>query len=91
VVTVTRQANGSSVTVVRRNVQVDSREHEADSKTVTNDTQRWSIKGLAAVQPLKSGELSYGLEVDYRIVGPFEVGVFGLTDGTLGVGVGIRF
>jgi hypothetical protein len=100
--TTTKKPDGSVVTIVtqRNNVvtssqtkakETDSKHSETD-KTVTYNTSRWFIGALAVSRPF-SGTLGikYGGEASYRLIGPFRVGVLGVSDGTLGASLGIQF
>lgn len=51
-----------------------------------------NISALAAVNPsLRHYESIYGISVSKEVFGPFTAGAFGLTDGTLGLSLGINF
>ena len=84
----TKRPDGTDtiVTSVKRDVDLRSE----NDKTVTNDVQRWSLLGVAGIG-LKDRAPAYGAEINYRLLGPVEVGAVGLTSGFVGVSVGIRF
>lgn len=74
-------------------------------KTVTADAPRLTVSVMGGYQfgnqgLLKgsgvnlipnAGALSLGVQVQYRIAGPVQIGVFGLTSGVAGVTVGLTF
>lgn len=98
-ITETKKPDGSEQTVTVIDNHIDTTTHHtavSDTKTdkeVTYDTKRWSIGLAATAHPLSSlhPTITYGGEVTYRILGPFQVGGMGFTDGTLGVILGITF
>jgi hypothetical protein len=69
------------------------------TKVVTAEKPQWDVKllvgadlkNLAVAQGLTTGPFTFGAEVDRRILGPIKVGVFGLSNGTVGAGVGVEF
>lgn len=80
------------------NTKVDEKTNttsDTKSSTVTTyDRGKWSVEALASVSKPRLtnlGTVSYGLEVDRKIIGPISVGVFGLTDQTYGATLGISF
>jgi phage-related tail fiber protein len=48
-----------------------------------------NVSALASTKGLSS--ISYGLSVTKQVPGPITIGGFGLTDGTIGVSVGLNF
>lgn len=67
-------------------------------KLTVNDAPRFTVSLLAGVQ-IKSqvnlipgaGPFSLGLQFQYRIIGPLQVGAWGLTTGAFGVSLGLTF
>lgn len=83
-------------TAERTNLTTTSRDTELHSSTVTtSENANWNISALATPSHTKddilSGSLSYGLHVQRRVLGPFSVGAFGLTNKTYGVSIGGSF
>jgi hypothetical protein len=58
-------------------------------KEVTYQTSRWTLQALTTID--FSAKRAYGGEVSYRILGPFSVSALGLSNGSVGVGLGITF
>lgn len=67
-------------------------------KTETHDAPRFTVSLLGGYQ-FKSqfnlipnaGPWALGLQLQYRIAGPLQVGVWGLTTGTVGLNLGLTF
>jgi hypothetical protein len=69
-------------------------EKETQSKTVTYAKNDWHLNALASPSgdgKLIDGKMSYGGQVERRIMGPFYLGAFGLQNSTFGVSVGVSF
>jgi hypothetical protein len=70
----------------------NERDTKTDTKnsTVTDNTRSWQANGLVGYD---LGRLStvYGIQVERRLFGPVKVGVFGMTNKTVGASVGIEF
>lgn len=62
-------------------------------KTETNQNNDWHVSALAMPKngDYTNKELSYGLHVERRIIGPFYLGVFGVTDSGAGLSIGGSF
>lgn len=67
-------------------------------KVTITDAPRFTVSVLAGAQLKPSinlipnaGSFSVGLAFQYRIAGPLQVGVFGLTTGAFGASVGVTF
>lgn len=100
-VTQIKKVDGSVVTttVTAKNVQTDSKvsniidkDSKTDKETIYN-TASWTLGVIASAKPLSGlhPTVTYGGEVLYKLLGPFQVGAMGLTDGTFGVILGITF
>jgi hypothetical protein len=72
-------------------LSVDSKKSDTE-KTVTYSGSRWSMSVLAGknVSSLSAAP-TYGASVGYRLLGPVTVGGFGLTNGTVGLSLGLSF
>lgn len=102
-ITQTKKPDGSVVTntTIQNNVitlsQKETQESDIKSsktdKETTYNTARWSISALAVTNVSLGTKLSpaYGGSVAYRLIGPFSVGVLGISDGIMGVSLGIQF
>ena len=68
----------------------------SDSKTTTTTAkQDWHVAVLTSMSHNNDnfipGEFSYGVNVERRIIGPFTVGAFGLSNQTYGLSLGVSF
>ena len=92
---ITKQKDGSEVTTIRQDTSVNLIKSETDkSKTYTVVKSKDSIFNVSALMSIDIKEKIvplYGLSVSKEILGPITVGVFGLTNGTLGVSIGMNF
>lgn len=89
----TRAVSGETVT---EHATKHASEH-ADTATVSAVTitpyqPRWNVSAMAGVDVLHiTRPLVYGVSVDYRLIGPVTVGVWGLSSGMGGVRAGLQF
>jgi hypothetical protein len=63
-------------------------------KTITFAKNDWHISALASPSgdnKLLNSSLAYGAHVERRIIGPFYLGAFGLSNNTMGLSVGVSF
>lgn len=75
----------------KQNSTESSRESSTE-KEVTRDTNKVTISALAGVNVLSlTSPPVYGGSVSKPILGPIAVGIFGLTNGTLGCSLGLSF
>ncbi len=94
IVTVTKtikEPNGetnTTTTTTDTSSKVDITSHES----ITVKQPQWTVSGLVA-NDFSRGLLvpTYGAQVQRQILGPINIGAFGLTNGTIGVSVGISF
>lgn len=89
----TKQPDGSTkkVTTIDRSSRTDyATKKETETKT-TNKVQKTNISALVSVNIRERNALIYGISVTREILGPVTVGVFGLTNGTVGASIGINF
>ncbi len=68
---------------------------ESSTTTTSNPQPKWHVGAMAGVD-IKAAlggkvPMAYGGSVDYRVLGPVTVGGFGLTNGTVGLSVGLGF
>ncbi len=91
--TVVKHPDGSETTT--RRTTEDTSKHKTDKKeesTQTVSTSRpYHVSALAgvSVQDLKSPV--YGIHVSKDFIGPVNLGAWGLTDGSVGVSIGVSF
>jgi hypothetical protein len=88
-VTVTKTENNIKTDTTNKLTQTDNKQSQSE-KTVEYDTGRWSL-AAAIVTKLSAPSLNYGGVIQYRILGPIQVGGMAFSDGTVGVSAGIRF
>ena len=75
--------------------ETDKKEETTTEKTVEYANRDWSFAALAAPKKSSEGGVSltsgvdYGLHVQRRVLGPFYLGGFGLTDKTFGASLGV--
>lgn len=76
-------------TTVDKHVDTVVRKDTKDQTVVEYNQPKWTISALGALN--LDGKVSYGASVSYRLLGPINVGVFGLTSGYLGASLGVSF
>ncbi len=74
--------------------EVEKKEERSTETTTTYAKNDWHLSAL--VSSSNNGEafsdkVSYGLMLERRIIGPFYLGVFGLSNKTVGAGLGVSF
>jgi hypothetical protein len=95
-IVIVKQPTGVTTTTI-------TEETATDTKTLTND----QLQAVTTVTPPKVGTLNvsalagldaehsfkpaYGISVTKQVLGPLSVGAFGLTNGVMGVSLGISF
>lgn len=95
VVTKIQKPDGTVITTTKidKHVDTNTTSKEKDTtekhKEIVYDAPKWSIAALASTD--FRGSVAYGGSASYRIIGPINVGVFGLTSGVAGVSFGISF
>jgi hypothetical protein len=88
-VTKTTKTKKNVITTATKDVRTDS-SRDAEKTTVKEFEAGWAVRLLVATR-LNQSTLGYGVGVDHKIIGPITVGAWGLTDGTLGASIGLRF
>lgn len=74
------------------NKQDDVKSTSDTTKTITKESSKLHISALLGVNVLNpSSGLSYGALVSKDIVGPLNIGLFGLSTGQAGASVGVSF
>ncbi len=97
--TVIRQREFVDKSVVIHDDTKDSTDNKNTTTTTNTTTEKdypqakytGSTKVLFAKNVKNIAEDIYGLEVDKKLIGPFVVGAFGLTDKTVGLSLGLNF
>lgn len=90
---IVKQKDGTEITertTEDRSTETTDKKSESSSSTVViNKKPDWRVNALGAVNVDRKA--SYGLQVERRILGNISAGVFGLTDKTVGLSVGMEF
>lgn len=73
------------------NTQTNTTTNTSTSTSKTYANQNGSVKLLYAKNFSNLTNDIYGLEIDKKLIGPFSIAAFGLTDKTFGAGLGINF
>jgi hypothetical protein len=88
-----KQKDGTEITertTEDRSTETTDKKSESSSSTVvTNKKPDWRINALGALN--KDRDITYGLQVERRILGNISAGVYGMTDKTIGLSVGMEF
>lgn len=72
--------------------RITSVETERKSETSTKaNSQKWNVALLAAKKDTINSEILYGGHVQYKVAGPFSVGVMGLSNKTGAISVGVTY
>ena len=87
---------GKEVTTITEDDVV--REKEAQ-KTVTDLLQtvtqqqrsKFNVSALADVDLTSAFKPSYGISIEREVIGPITAGVYGLTNGVIGISIGVNF
>ncbi len=70
----------------------DTQDTQETSKTMTDIIPaKTGTLNISALGAYSNGSLTYGASVTKQIIGPLTAGVFGLTNGTIGVSIGMSF
>lgn len=91
VVTVVRTVKSPDGTVVRERRTEDRSETNTSREVeVKSHTPEWKA-ALMAGYSFKQGREVYGASIQKNFIGPISLGAWGLSDGTVGLSVGIEF
>ena len=90
-VTTTTKEKDGSVQVVTIVDTTASKKVDEIKEVKTSDKPRINIALLSGYNVLHPVGVEYGLSVSKQLLGPINVGVFGLTGGTIGVSLGMSF
>lgn len=96
VTTTTREPNGAEETTVTSDTTAKVKVKDTETST-TKEVDAPKTKGINASVMVAtdlhnlSSPLVYGVAVNKQVLGPFTIGVFGLTNSTVGVTVGVSF
>lgn len=92
-VTVVTEEHGKKVTQVTEDAVVNTISKEIVKSTLQVVPKRsvLNVSVLGGVLLQTRPELVYGLSVSKEFVGPLTIGMFGLSDGILGLSIGVNF
>lgn len=96
VTTITKDPSGKDITTITEDTASNT-DKVIDSTTTEKQTivpakrNSVNVSALASVNFTRSSMPVYGASVSKEIIGPITVGVFGLTDSTIGVSIGLNF
>lgn len=93
---VVKAPSGVETTTITEDTTTDTREkqYNALSSTISVTSPKRStlnLSALAGARTLSRFEPVYGVSISKEVVGPVTAGLWGLSDGTIGVSVGIDF
>lgn len=101
-VTETKRPDGTITVVTTKQNNIDTQHNSTTQsssmkssdteKTVTYNTNIWSLNVLAKSKASFNEIIPvYGGQIEYRILGPIKISVMGFSDSTMGVGLGLQF
>lgn len=93
-VVIDKKPTGDIITTITDDIDTKTQEKQQVDDTKTNVAAKRSmvnVSALVANDFVGSFKPTYGVSVSKEILGPITVGVFGLTNGTIGVSIGINF
>lgn len=91
---VTEPSGKKTETIVEetnKTAKTDTRTSATESVSETYKSPTINISVLAGVDTMNNFKPVYGISASKQFIGPITLGAFGLTNGTLGVSVGINF
>lgn len=92
--TTVKKPDGTVTTVTKVDTVTstkDQKDTEVLKETVPTSKSKLNISALVATSIHEVGVPAYGISVSKEFIGPITVGAFGLTNGTLGVSIGLNF
>lgn len=92
--TITETPDGKKVTTITEDTITKSSSESDTKKDQTITAPKTSIINISALAGLDTGRgftPTYGISANKELIGPITVGAFGLTNGTIGVSVGVNF
>jgi Flp pilus assembly protein CpaB len=95
VITKKKLPDGTVETVTTKDIQsqtnTDKKQTSIDSKPINYNKAVTSVHLLASVDISSLSVPHYGLMVTHEVAGPLAIGVFGFTNNTFGVSLGVNF
>ena len=98
-VVIVKNPDGTTTTTITDDTNTDITDHKTDdiakSETQSKETSKGdnsvTISALAGINVLHGGTPIYGGQISKPLLGPVVIGVWGLTNATGGVSLGLRF
>jgi hypothetical protein len=91
---ITKTPDGKEVTTITEDTSSKSKS-DSDTKTdVTITAPKTSAVNISLLAGLDTGRgfvPTYGISANKELIGPVTVGAFGLTNGTIGLSIGVNF
>lgn len=96
VTTVTKTPDGKSVTTIVEDTTTNTKKTTDSTKTVDQIVTQpkhslINISALASLDTADGFKPVYGISANKELIGPITVGAFGLTNGVIGLSVGLNF
>ena len=94
ITTVTETPDGKKVTTITEDTTTKSNSQTDTKKDQTITAPKSSVINISALAGLDTGRgfvPTYGISASKELIGPIAVGAFGLTNGTIGISVGVNF
>lgn len=90
-----KRPDGTTTTTTKTTEETETKKH-TDKESVTHIDQTVTSSSTLNVSALVGLDLSrqapvYGVSLNKQFIGPLTVGVYGLTNGTIGVSIGLNF
>jgi hypothetical protein len=92
--TVTETPDGKKITTIIEDTTTKSNSQTDTKKDQTIQAPKTSVINISALAGLDTGRgfvPTYGISASKELIGPITVGAFGLTNGTIGLSVGVNF
>jgi len=81
----------TTTTHVVTNTETDKKANTKQEQIVENKKSSLLVSALGGVDITKPNGLIFGAHVSRQTLGPVHIGLFGLTNGTIGASVGLQF
>lgn len=101
VTTITKRPDGTEVTKIitkndvytekHQDLQVHDQKTSDTRKEVDYDSRRLSLYAITEIGLFPARKPMFGAGFDYRFLGPFSSGLYGMQDGTMGITLGVSF
>lgn len=89
---VTKTPDGKEVTTIVEDTTTKSDSDTKKDQTITAPkTSLINISALAGLDTGRGFVPTYGISASKELIGPVTVGAFGLTNGTIGLSIGVNF